>query len=138
MCHPFSFMKEGLKMDKNKAKQPKKKWTKRHKQEALWGLLFVSPFLIGFLVFMLGPMLFSFYGSFTNYNLTSRMDFIGLGNFRRMFSQDELFWTSLYNTAYYVLFNVPLTTIGSVLLAVLLNQRVRGMRVFRTIFYLPA
>src|SRR5699024_5806027 len=78
------------------------------------------------------------YGSFTNYNLTSRMDFIGLANFRRMFTRDELFWTSLYNTAYYVIFNVPLTTLGSVFLAVLLNRRIRGISIFRTIFYLPA
>lgn len=116
----------------------KKSSSKRKKQEALWGLLFVSPFIIGFLIFMLGPMLFSFYGSLTNYNLTSKMDFIGFDNFTRMFTQDELFWKSLYNTGYYVLFNVPLTAVGSVLLAVLLNQRVRGMSVFRTIFYLPA
>lgn len=126
-------------VDKMAAKAvTKRKWTKKQKKEALWGLFFVSPFIIGFAVFMLGPMLFSFYGSFTNYNLTSKMDFIGLANFKRMFTQDELFWTSLYNTAYYVAFNVPLTAIGSVLLAVLLNQRIRGIRVFRTIFYLPA
>lgn len=120
------------------AVKQKKPSSKRKKQEALWGLLFVSPFIIGFIIFMLGPMLFSFYGSLTNYNLTSKMDFIGFDNFKRMFTQDELFWKSLYNTGYYVLFNVPLTAIGSVLLAVLLNQRVRGMSVFRTIFYLPA
>lgn len=116
----------------------KKRWTKSQKKEALWGLLFVSPFIIGFLGFMFLPMLFSFVGSFTNYNITSRMDFIGLDNFRRMFLYDELFTTSLYNTAYYVVFNVPLTTIGSVCLAVLLNRQIRGIRVFRTIFYLPA
>lgn len=120
------------------AVKQKKPSSKRKKQEALWGLLFVSPFIIGFVIFMLGPMLFSFYGSLTNYNLTSKMDFIGFDNFTRMFTQDELFWKSLYNTGYYVLFNVPLTAVGSVLLAVLLNQRVRGMSVFRTIFYLPA
>src|SRR5699024_6270117 len=108
------------------------------KKDAWWGLLFVSPFIIGFLIFMLGPMLFSFIGSFTNYNLTSRMEFIGLANFKRMFTQDELFWKSLYNTAYYVILNVPLTAVGSVLLAVLLNQRMRGISIFRTIFYLPA
>lgn len=119
-------------------KKQKKKRTKRQKKEALWGLLFVSPFIIGFAIFMLGPMLFSFIGSFTNYNLTSRMDYIGLDNFKRMFTLDELFWKSLYNTAYYVLFNVPLTAVGSILLAVLLNQRVRGISIFRTIFYLPA
>lgn len=120
------------------SKKQKQTWNKRRKQEALWGLFFVSPFIIGFLVFMLGPMLFSFYGSFTDYNLTSRMNFIGLGNFRRMFTQDELWWTALYNTAYYVAFNVPLTTIGSVLLALMLNRRIRGISIFRTIFYLPA
>lgn len=120
--------------------QPKKKrkWSRKKKKDAMWGLFFVSPFIIGFLVFLLGPMLFSFYGSFTNYNLTSQMDFIGLDNFIRMFTQDELFWTSLYNTAYYVAFNVPLTAVGSVLLAVLLNRRIRGISIFRTIFYLPA
>jgi multiple sugar transport system permease protein len=116
----------------------KKKWSPSQKKEAMWGLLFVSPFIIGFLGFMFLPMMFSFIGSFTNYNITSRMDFIGLTNFRRMFTQDELFTTSLYNTAYYVLFNVPLTAIGSVFLAVLLNRQIRGIRLFRTIFYLPA
>ncbi len=116
----------------------KKEWSKKRKKDAMWGLFFVSPFIIGFLVFMLGPMLFSFYGSFTNYNLTSHMEFIGFGNFIRMFTRDELFWTSLYNTAYYVLFNVPLTAVGSVLLAVLLNRRIRGISIFRTIFYFPA
>lgn len=116
----------------------KKKWSPRQKKEALWGLLFVSPFIIGFLGFMFLPMMFSFIGSFTNYNVTSRMEFIGLTNFRRMFTQDELFTTSLYNTAYYVLFNVPLTAVGSVFLAVLLNRQIRGIRLFRTIFYLPA
>jgi len=121
-----------------KSKKPKRKWNKRRKKEALWGIFFVAPFIIGFVFFLLGPMLLSLYGSFTNYNLTSRMDFIGLDNFRRMFTMDELFWTSLYNTAYYVIFNVPLTTIGSILLAVLLNRRIRGIGVFRTIFYLPA
>jgi multiple sugar transport system permease protein len=120
--------------------QPKKKtkWSKKKKKDTLWGIFFVSPFVIGFIIFLLGPMLFSFYGSFTNYNLTSQMDFIGFDNFIRMFTQDELFWTSLYNTAYYVVFNVPLTAIGSVLLAVLLNRRIRGISIFRTIFYLPA
>ncbi len=116
----------------------KKRWTAGQKKEAWWGLLFVSPFIIGFFGFMFLPMLFLFVGSFTNYNVTSRMDFIGLTNFRRMFTQDELITTSLYNTAYYVAFNVPLTAIGSVFLAVLLNRKIRGIRIFRTIFYLPA
>ncbi|WP_425270352.1 carbohydrate ABC transporter permease [Marinilactibacillus kalidii] len=111
---------------------------KRQKKEALWGLLFVSPFIIGFLAFMLLPMAFSFIGSFTNYNITSRMDFIGFENFTRMFTNDQLFLTSLYNTVFYVVLNVPLTTAGGVFLAVLLNRKIRGISIFRTIFYLPA
>ncbi|MBO1100775.1 sugar ABC transporter permease [Enterococcus hirae] len=110
----------------------------RKKKEARWSYLFISPFIIGFVVFMLGPMLFSVIGSFTDYNLTSKMNFIGLANFRRMFLHDDLFWKSLYNTVYFVLFNVPLTTIFSVFLATILNQKIRGISIFRTMFYLPA
>lgn len=66
---------------------------------------------------------FSVIGSFTDYNLTSKMNFIGLANFKRMFVHDDLFWKSLYNTVYFVIFNVPLTTIFSVFLATVLNQK---------------
>ncbi len=83
-------------------------------------------------------MLFSVIGSFTDYNLTSKMNFIGLANFKRMFVHDDLFWKSLYNTVYFVIFNVPLTTIFSVFLATVLNQKIKGISVFRTVFYLPA
>ncbi|WP_177344661.1 carbohydrate ABC transporter permease [Evansella clarkii] len=108
------------------------------RRESLWGLLFISPFIIGFTVFLLGPMLFSLIGSFTNYNITSRMDFIGFRNYEQMFTADRLFWTSLYNTLYYVAFIVPLTAVGAILMAVLLNQKIKGIKAFRTIFYLPA
>ncbi|WP_445623831.1 carbohydrate ABC transporter permease [Lacticaseibacillus paracasei] len=110
----------------------------RQKQEARWGFFFVAPFLIGFVLFMFVPMLFSLIGSFTDYNLTSKMNFIGLNNFKRMFLKDDLFWKSLYNTAYFTIFNVPLTTLFSIFLAVILNQKLVGIRFFRTIFYLPA
>lgn len=110
----------------------------RQKREARWGYLFVAPFVIGFAIFMLGPMVFSFIGSFTDYNLTSKMNFIGLANFKRMFVDDQLFWKSLYNTLYFTVFNVPLTTMFSIFLAVILNQKIKGIRVFRTIFFLPS
>jgi len=108
------------------------------KKESLQGYLFISPWIIGFLVFMAGPLLFSLYGSFTNYNITSKMDFIGVENYIKMFTNDPLIFTSLKNTLYYVAISVPLTTAGAVLLSVLLNQGVRGTRLFRTIYYLPA
>ncbi len=108
------------------------------KKEALWGYLFISPFIIGFIFFLLGPMLFSFFGSFTNYNLTSKMDFIGFDNFKKLFFKDNLFKLSFYNTLYYVVIGVPLSVTFSILLSVLLNNQLRGIKFFRTIFYLPA
>jgi multiple sugar transport system permease protein len=107
-------------------------------REELSGYLFIAPWIIGFLFLMLGPLLFSLYTSFTNYNITSEMEFIGLENYKHMFTMDQLFWTSLWNTLYYVLFSVPVTTAGAILLAVLLNQRVPGMKWYRTLYYLPA
>ncbi|MGG3468208.1 sugar ABC transporter permease [Neobacillus pocheonensis] len=122
---------------KPKMKKFSKKMT-LEQREGLNGYIFISPWLIGFLLLTAGPMLFSLYASFTNYDITSRMDFIGFKNYIRMFTQDDLFWVSLGNTLYYVAISVPLSTAGAVLLALLLNQGVPGMRLFRTIFYLPA
>jgi len=102
-----------------------------------WGFLFVTPWLIGFLIFTAGPMLTSLYLSFTKYDLNS-IKFVGTTNYRRLFFDDPLFWKSLRVTFFYALFAVPLGIIGSLALALLLNQKVAGQRVFRTIFYLPA
>jgi multiple sugar transport system permease protein len=110
----------------------------RQTRENIFGYLFISPWIIGFLGLTLGPLLFSLFASFTDYNITSRMNFIGLDNFKRMFTIDDLFKTSLWNTLYYVLFSVPLTTAGAIFLSVLLNQKVKGMKFFRTLYYLPA
>lgn len=116
----------------------KKKGLSRKAKDNLAGYLFISPWIIGFIGLTLGPLLFSLAASFTDYNITSKMNFIGLENFKRMFTVDDLFRTSLYNTLYYVVFSVPLTTAGAILLGVLLNQKVKGMKFFRTIYYLPA
>ncbi|MBM7582945.1 multiple sugar transport system permease protein [Caldicoprobacter guelmensis] len=107
-------------------------------KEEIMGYVFILPWIIGFISFVLGPLLFSLYGSFTNYNITSRMEFVGFDNYIRMFTRDPLFWKSLYNTAYYVVFMVPLTTVGAIVLSVLLNQKVPCTRVYRTIYYMPS
>lgn len=115
----------------------KKLFTNKQKED-LQGYIFILPWLIGFVVFTAGPLLFSFGASFSDYNVTSQMDFVGLDNYKTLLTDDQLFWTSLYNTFYFVLFSVPLTTLGAILLSALLNQDVPGMRFFRTIYYLPA
>ncbi|GIP23852.1 MULTISPECIES: carbohydrate ABC transporter permease [Paenibacillus] len=108
------------------------------RREAWQGYIFASPWIAGFLLFTAGPMLFSLYASFTNYDITSRMNWIGLRNYETMFSHDPLFWKSLWNTFYYVIISVPLQTAGGLLLAVVLNRKVAGIRIFRTVFYLPS
>ncbi|MFC5466037.1 carbohydrate ABC transporter permease [Lederbergia graminis] len=108
------------------------------RQEGLAGYVFVLPWIIGFLLFTAGPLLFSLVASFTNYNITSQMDFVGTQNYEKLLFDDQLFWTSLWNTLYYVAFSVPFTTIGAIFLSVLLNQDIPGLRFFRTIYYLPA
>lgn len=120
------------------AQVKKKKRLSLERREAAQGYVFILPWIIGFIAFTGGPLLFSLYASFTNYDFTSKMDFVGLDNYKQMFTEDPLFWVSLKNTLFYVVLMVPLTTMASVFLASLLNQKIPGMRIFRTIYYLPS
>ncbi len=106
------------------------------KKEALTGYLFFSPGLIGLVFFMGIPILFSLYLSFTSYNMFASPQWVGLKNYIAMF-EDPLFSKSIINTLYYVGLSVPINTAVGILLAVLLNQNVKGIRLFRTLFYLP-
>lgn len=100
------------------------------------GLLFASPWLIGLLVFYGFPLIASVYFSFTSYSILQPGDFIGLQNYQELL-RDELFWKSIYNTVYFTVFFVPLSIIFGVSLAMVLNMKVKGMAVYRTIFFLP-
>jgi multiple sugar transport system permease protein len=108
------------------------------KRETVWFYLMVSPWLFSFIVFLGGPMLASLYLSFTDYGLLTPPHWIGAGNYVRMFTEDPLFWKVLWNTTYYTVVSVAVTTVVSIALAALLNKPLRGMRVYRTIVYLPA
>jgi multiple sugar transport system permease protein len=101
------------------------------------GLLFISPWLVGLLVFALYPILASAYFSLTSYNIVKPPQFIGLQNYRDLFV-DKYFLRSLGNTLYYAVFYIPASTIISVSLALLLNMKVKGMAFYRTVFYLPS
>lgn len=111
---------------------------KTGRREAVWGLIFISPWLIGFLVFQVGPMLASLYLSFTQYDSLTAPRWIGLENYRYMFTGDELFLTSLWVTISYTLFVVPLGVGGSLLSALLLSQPIRGRALFRALFFIPS
>ncbi len=105
-------------------------------KRALEGYLFISPWIIGFAIFTAGALIGSFTISLTEWNIVGTPRFIGLQNYQAML-QDKFFWQSLKVTVLY-LFNVPLNLTLGLLLAILLNQKVRGLSIFRTIFYLPS
>jgi len=106
-------------------------------QEGMAFYLFASPWIIGFLVFTAGPMLSSLILSLTQYQIIRPPEFIGLANYKRMFLEDPLVWHSLRVTAFYAMGSVFLTVTVAFLTAMLMNQRIFGISVFRTIFYLP-
>lgn len=105
--------------------------------KALMGYLFISPWIIGLLVFIAGPILYSLYLSFTDYDILSPPRFSGVSNYVRALTGDRLFWPSLGRTAYYALVSVPILLAGSLGLAILLNQKLKGTNTFRTFFFLP-
>ncbi len=116
------------------------RWTDRmtmRRKEALAGVLFALPWILGFLVFTLYPIASSFYYSFTRYNMRSAPLWIGLANYETIFTTDSLFVPGVLNTLYFVAFSVPLNLAASLLIAVLLNNRTFGIRFYRTLFYLP-
>ena len=106
-------------------------------RRALWGYLFISPWLIGLTVFVAGPILASAYLSLTTYDILRPPKWSGLANFNRAFFEDPLFWPSLGRSFYYAVGLVPLALIGSLALAMLLNQGLRGTNIFRTCYFLP-
>jgi len=107
-------------------------------REARWGIFFVTPWVIGFVIFTVYPFFASLYYGFTDYHVTEPAKWVGLDNYRYMFTKDSVFWTSLWNTLYYVGLSVPLQVILGVSLAILLNQKIPAMALFRTLYYLPA
>lgn len=107
------------------------------KAENRAGYLFAGPWIFGIIFFGAFPFLASLYLSFTNYNMLSDPTFIGLTNYRILLFNDSIFWMSLGNTVYHVVIAVPLGIVIGLMIALLLNNKIRGMSVYRTLFFLP-
>ncbi len=121
-------------------------------REALTAYAFISPWVIGFLIFTIGPMLASLFFSFTEYNILSPPQWVGLENYARVFSGifdflrtgderqlgDPLFWKSLQVTLYYAALALPLNLLIGFMLALMLNQKLVGVNLWRTIYFLPS
>ena len=107
-------------------------------RDTLWFYIFASPWIIGFVLFYLGPMIASAYLSLTNYSVLMPTRFVGLYNYEQML-QDESLRLAIWNTAYYTLFAVPLGAAVSLAVAILLNRRdIRGRSLYRSAFYIPS
>jgi multiple sugar transport system permease protein len=112
--------------------------TRSERHNLLVGLAFCAPFLVGFLAFTLYPMASSFYYSFTHFDGLNPPRWIGLNNYRFLFSEDDEFKQALSNTVYMVLIGVPAQLLTAFVTALLLNIKIRGMAIYRTAYLLPA
>jgi multiple sugar transport system permease protein len=111
--------------------------TRRRQEEAYAGYFFAAPWIVGFLIFVVVPMLASLYWSFTDYRLGHALKPVGLENYARLLLEDREFRGSLVNTLFLTVIGLPLQIGVALFLAVLLNQKLRGERAFRATFYLP-
>ncbi len=105
-------------------------------RRTITGYLFISPFILGVLFWVLYPAIMAAWLTFQQWNLITPAKFVGLANFETMIN-DKLFWQALKVTSIYTFFSVPLGLIISFCMALLINTKVRGLAVFRTIYYLP-
>src|SRR5690554_643275 len=111
---------------------------KKKENNNLSGLIFISPWLIGFLAFTIIPMIMSLYYSFTNYNILTSPEWVGLKNYMNIIFNDGTFKNSVKTTFFYAFVSVPLRLLFALLLAVLFNQRRKLVGFYRTIFYVPS
>lgn len=116
---------------------PARRASRLARREMIEGYVYLLPWALGFLLFIAGPMVASLLLSLTSYDIARPPVIVGLANYQRAFRADPQFWPSLGKTFYYALVVVPLDIFASLLLAILLNQRLRGTNVFRTLYFLP-
>ena len=103
-----------------------------------YGVLFASPWLLGIILFTAYPLVASFYYSFTEYSVVNpEKKFVGLSNYTTLILKDDVFRRSLYNSVYFALFSIPLGIIVGVGIAMMLNMKIKGQAVYRTIYFLP-
>ncbi|MEV4077395.1 carbohydrate ABC transporter permease [Nonomuraea fuscirosea] len=112
--------------------------TRRSRREARAAYLFLAPWFVGLLVITIGPIFASLYLSFTDYSLLEEAKWVGLDNYTKMFTEDPRFLNSLQVTTIYVIVSVPLQLAFALALALVLDRGLRGLPIYRSIFYLPS
>jgi multiple sugar transport system permease protein len=112
-------------------------WKKRERNNLLKGLLFISPWIVGFIAFVLYPLIYSLFISFTRYSGMQAPVWLGLENYTRLFT-DPVAWQSMYNTLFYTVLAVPIGIVVAILLALAMNASVREVAIYRAAYYLPS
>ena len=102
------------------------------------GLLYIAPWLLGFLIFQLYPFIASFCYSFTDYTLLNQPQFVGLKNYLTLFTTDKQFLSTMKITGFYALLSVPLKLAFALFIAILLNAKIKGIGIYRSLYYLPS
>ena len=121
------------------SKKPKRPFRLTYRQsEALTGFAMAGPWILGFLIFVAGPMLASLYLALTRWDLFTPPRFLGFDNFQTLLTDDHVFWQSFRVTTLYAVFSVPIQIAVGLALAQLLNQKIRLLGMFRSIYYLPS
>jgi len=106
--------------------------------EQKWSFLFIAPAVLLFVVFVLGPLVASFYWSFTDYNAIHAPKWVGLDNYRNIFFHDPRFWKSIRNTIFYTVGVIPTGVALSLMLAIAVDQQIRFKNFFRIIYFIPS
>jgi len=111
---------------------------KKYRSKHFVGLFYIAPWLIGFLIFQLYPFIASFYYSFTDYTLLSKPNFVGLQNYINLFTVDKQFLSTMKITGLYALLSVPLKLAFALFIATLLTAKIKGIGIYRSLYYLPS
>ena len=111
---------------------------RRYPKNWRWGLLFILPWLLGFLILQAYPLIMSLYYSFTDFSILSDGKWVGLENYMDLFQKDKYFVKSFFLTFKYALMSVPMKLIMALIVAMILNMKLKGINFFRTIYYLPS
>ena len=127
-----------MKKEKHTSTQQTVVKIRRYRKRDYMGLLYIAPWLVGLLVLQLYPFVTSFYYSFTDYQFFNKPEFIGLGNYIKLFTSDPEFFKSLQVTIVYTLFTVPGKIMMALFIALLLNKNMKGIGTIRTIYYIPS
>lgn len=116
---------------------PRRGLSRQERRRLLTGLAFISPWIIGFLVFILYPIVISFYYGFTDFSLFTSPTWVGLKNYQQLLTFDDKFLLSLYNTVYFTLLVIPASIVLALAMAIVLNIGLRGVSIYRAIFFMP-